>query len=102
MFLCILSNFCPLNLLLVRSHQAETIIAKRLIQERNNVTRVQLELRSCDQGHRKIGAFGRLPLSLAVDSAVLTGKKFEISQNWKFNQSFFNLNLLEILVRYRI
>ena len=33
-----------LNLLLIQSHQAEIIIVKRLIQERNNVTRVQVEL----------------------------------------------------------
>ena len=36
----------------VRSHQAEIIIIKRLIQERNNVTRVRVEPRSCDQGRR--------------------------------------------------
>jgi len=35
------SDFLPLNLLLVRSHQAEIIIVKRLIQGRNNV---------CDEG----------------------------------------------------
>jgi len=34
-------DFLPLNLLLVPSHQAEIIIIKRLIQERNNV---------CDKG----------------------------------------------------
>ena len=34
MFLGILSNFCPLNLLLVRCYQAEIIIVKRLIQVR--------------------------------------------------------------------
>ena len=32
------------NLLLVRSHQAEIIVVKRLIQGRNNVTRVRVEL----------------------------------------------------------
>ena len=45
------SNSCPLNLLLARSHQAEIII-KRLIQGRNNVTRVRVEPRSFDQGRR--------------------------------------------------
>ena len=45
MFLWISLNSCPLNLLLVRSHQAEIIIVKRLIQGRNNVTRVRLEPR---------------------------------------------------------
>ena len=48
MFLWISSNSCPLNLLLVRSHQAEIIIVKRLIQGRNNVTRVRVEPKSCD------------------------------------------------------
>ena len=36
------------NLLLVRSHQAEIIIVKRLIQGRNNVTRVRV-LHFCAQ-----------------------------------------------------
>ena len=44
MFLWISSNSCQLNLLLVRSHQAEIIIVKGLIQGRNNVTRVRVEL----------------------------------------------------------
>jgi len=33
-----ISDFLPLNLLLVRSHQAEIIIVKRLIQGCNNVS----------------------------------------------------------------
>ena len=45
------------NLLLVRSHQAEIIIVKRLIQGRNNVTRVWVELMICDQSRRKNDAF---------------------------------------------
>ena len=53
MFVWISSNSCPLNLLLVRSHQAEIIIVKRLIQGRNNVTRVRVEPRSFNQGCRK-------------------------------------------------
>ena len=57
MFLWISSNSCPLNLLLVRSHQAEIIIVKRLIQGRNNVTRVRVEPRPIDQGRRKNDAF---------------------------------------------
>ena len=57
MFLWISSNSCPLNLLLVRSHQAEIIIVKRLIQGRNNVTRVRVEPRSFDQGRRENDAF---------------------------------------------
>ena len=57
MFLSNSSNSCPLNLLLVRSHQAEIIIVKRLIQAQNNVTRVQVEPRPFDQGRRKNDAF---------------------------------------------
>ena len=57
MFLWISSNSCPLNLLLVRSHQAEIIIVKRLIQGRNSVTRVLVEPISFDQGRRKNDAF---------------------------------------------
>ena len=48
MLLWISSNSCALNLLLVRSHQAEIIIVKRLIQECNNVTREWVEPRSYD------------------------------------------------------
>ena len=57
MFLWISSNSCPLNLLLVRSHQAEIIIVKRLIQGRNSVTRVRVEPRSFDLSRRKNDAF---------------------------------------------
>ena len=57
MFLWISSNSRPLNLLLVRSHQAEIIIVKRPIQGRNNVTRVRVEPRPFDQGRRKNDAF---------------------------------------------
>ena len=46
MFFWISSSSCPLNLLLVRSHQAEIIIVKRLIQGLNNMTRVRVEPRS--------------------------------------------------------
>ena len=57
MFLWISSNSCPLNLLLVLSHQAKIIIVKRLIQGRNNVTRVRVEPRLFDQCRRKNDAF---------------------------------------------
>ena len=56
-FLWIFSNSCSLNLLLVRSHQAEIIIVKRLIQGRNNVTRVRIEPRPFGQGRRKNDTF---------------------------------------------
>ena len=41
------------NFLLVQSYQPEIIIVKRLVQGRNNVTRVWVEPKSCDQGRRK-------------------------------------------------
>ena len=60
MFLWISWNSCPLNLLLVRSHQAETIIVKHLIQGRNSVTRVRVEPGPFDQGRRKNGTLTSL------------------------------------------
>ena len=56
-FMWISSNSCPLNLLLVRSHLAEIIIVKRLIQGRNNVTRVRVEPGSFDKSRRNNDAF---------------------------------------------
>ena len=54
LFLWISSNSCPLNLLLVRSHQVEAIIVKRLIQEPNNVTsRARVEPRLCRNHSRR-------------------------------------------------
>ena len=42
LFLWISTNTCPLNLLLIQSHQVEKlIIVKRLIQGRNIMTRVR-------------------------------------------------------------
>ena len=74
MFLWISLNSCPLNLLLVRSHQAEIIIVARLIQGRSNVTRVRVEPKSCDQDRRKIDAFtflATLPIKAAsVGTAI--------------------------------
>ena len=46
-----------------RSRQAEIIIVKRFIPGRNNVTRMQVELRSCDQGRPKNNGF-TLPATL--------------------------------------
>ena len=57
MFLWVSSNSSPLNLLLVRSHQAGIIIVKRLIQGCNNVTRVWVEPRPFNQGRRKNNVF---------------------------------------------
>ena len=53
MFLWIFSNSCSLNLLLVRSHQTAIIIVNRLIQGRNNVTRVRIKPKPFDQGRLK-------------------------------------------------
>ena len=73
MFLWISLNSCPLNLLLVRSHQAEIIIVKRLIQGRSNVTRVRVEPRSFDQGCCKNNTFthsAMLPTRLKVGMKI--------------------------------
>ena len=56
MFLWISSNSCPLNLLLIWSHQGEIIIVKHLIQG-HNVTRVRVEPRPFDQSRRKNDVF---------------------------------------------
>ena len=69
MFLWISSNSCSLNLLLVRSHQAEIIAIKRFIQERMTKARVRVEPRSCNQNCRKKDVFtlsARLPTILRV------------------------------------
>ena len=68
MLLWISSNSCPLNLLLVRSHQTEIIIVKRLIQERKNVNRVWVEPRPFDQGCCKNDAFTQYPFGHAADN----------------------------------
>ena len=87
-FLWISSNFRPMNLLLVRSHQAEVIIAKRLIQRRNNVIKVEVESRSCDQGRRKNDAFTHSASLLTINSMqensqyfLLINQKKILSQN---------------------
>ena len=50
------SSSFPLNLLAQR-HQAEIIMVKCFIQAHNNLTRVSIEPRSCNQGYRKRDAF---------------------------------------------
>ena len=60
MFLWILLNSCPLNLVLVPSHQAEMVIVKRFIEGQNKQTRVRVEPKSCDQGRLKNDFFALL------------------------------------------
>ena len=79
MFLWFFSNYCPLNLLLVRSHHAKIIIVKRLIQGCYNVARVRVELRSCDQGCRKNDAF--------ILPATLPTKNQKIAEKWNFSST---------------
>ena len=79
MFLWISLNSRPLNLLLVRSHQTEKIIVKRLIQGRNNVTRARVEPRSFDQGRRKNDAFtylATLPTLPILEQSTASLQKF--------------------------
>ena len=57
MFLWIPLNFCPMNLLLVRSHQAEINHRIASIQRRNDMARVGVEPRSGVQSRRKNDTF---------------------------------------------
>ena len=70
MFQCISSNSCSLNLILVQNHQAEIIIVKRLVQRRINVTWVQVEPTSCNQGRPKNHVFtlsATLPINAPLE-----------------------------------
>ena len=61
-----------LKLLLARSHQADIIVVKRLIQGLKKVTRVLVEPTSCDQGRRKNDAFtisGTQPNTIVLKDA---------------------------------
>ena len=95
MFLWISLNSCPLNLLPVRSHQAEIIIVKRLIQGRNNVTRVWVVPRSCDHGRRKNGVLTlstTLPTSCFVFLLRLNddvSSRFRTTYRCKRNEALF-------------
>ena len=80
MFLWISSDSCPLNFLLVRSHQVEIIIVKCLIQGCNNVTRARVKFRSCNQDHCKNDAF---ILSASLSSIVSDNIFKHLFQNIK-------------------
>ena len=82
MFLWISSNSCPLNLLLVRSHQAEIIIVNRLIQGRNNVNRMRVEPRSFDQGRCKNDASTHLAM-LPINAIYIVD---DCTQCFKFTE----------------
>ena len=86
MFLRISSNSCPLNLLGVRSHQAEIIIVKRLIQRCNNVTRMRVESTLGDQGFRKNDAF--------TFSATLSNSRLSSAKRSNFFEFKFRLAVL--------
>ena len=51
----VLTSF-RVDLLPIQSHQTEIIIVKHIIQGHNNVTRVRVELRSCNLGRLKYDA----------------------------------------------
>ena len=80
----IFSNSCSLNLLLDRNYQAEIIIVKRLIQGRNNVTRVRIKPRSYDQDRRKKDEF-------ALSSILPTNSKHASKQYSLLANSFLIL-----------
>ena len=85
------SNSCPLNLLFVRSHQAQKIIVKRLIQKPNSVTRVGVERRPFDQGHRKYDAF----IHSATLQTSYTGVEINFFNNLPVGQVISNVYLPE-------
>ena len=77
MLLWIFLISCPVNSLLLQIHQAEIIIVKGFIQGRNNVNRVRIEARSCNQDRRKNDAFifsAMLPATGAYTACVEFGK----------------------------
>ena len=74
MFLWISSNFSPLNLLLVQNLQRKIITTNGLIRGRNNITRMRVEPRSCNQVHCKNHVFAHsvtLPTSLSCKSGLV-------------------------------
>ena len=79
-------------MLLARSHQAEIIIVKRLIQGRNNVTRVEVELRSYNRGRRKNDAFthsATLPsYVIRICNEMVVAMKMKVQQITKFHLVF--------------
>ena len=87
MFLWISSNSCPLNLLLVQSHQAEIIIVKRLIQGRNSVIRVRVEPRSFDQGCPKNDAFTHSAMLPTISPIFALKQIFE--KFWEYGKDLF-------------
>jgi len=87
-------DFLPLNLLLVRSHQTEIIVVKRLIQGHNNETRVGVEPRSHDR--RKNGALtllATLPI-IAIGYFKIEKRYLLCSRDW--SMSFKNLSILSL------
>ena len=69
-----LSTSFPRNSLLLQSHQTEIIIVKCLFQERNNMTRLRVEPRSCDDDRRKNYAF-TLSVCIHVESVCFVEAK---------------------------
>ena len=71
MLLWISLDSCPMNLLLVRSHQAEITIVKRLNQEHNNVTS-RVDPKLCDQGRcENFALSAALPTRFETDDVIL-------------------------------
>ena len=102
MFLWTSSNCCPLNLLLLQSYQVETIIVKRLIQQRNNVTRVLVESTSGDQGRRESNVSILSPrcwlCSIKYNIIHKTGRqKFHV-EVVAFFKTYFQLNFFDKLL----
>ena len=83
MFLWIFLNSCPLNLLLIWSRLAQIIIVKRLIQGRDNVTRVRVAPKSFYQGRStkvKTKAIITVQFSLSVFPRWLQQQQYDIER----------------------
>ena len=85
-FFCWRLTSSHVNLLLVQSHQAEIIIAKRFFQGRINVTRVGMEPRSCDQGRRK-----NTPLMARITGQFNYDHPMLFSKAFVFSMAFINI-----------
>ena len=88
MFLWISSNSCPLNLLLVQSHQAEIIIVRRLIQGCNNVTRVWVKPKPLDRKVKWFGFIYALPLNHKISKSNFCVKLLSCKRNF-FSRIFW-------------
>ena len=102
MFLWISWNACPINLLLIRSHQAEVIIVKRYIQGRNDVTRVLVDLDHATKGRQNNKVFtlsATLPIHMhSLRNYRIPKHQLITASKWLLGTSVTFCNLLPVLL----